>query len=229
MQVPIATGMPSLAGLWTDYFVLPSAPNCLRTRFGRPATTGQPAALVSDFVIIDLLEATEGHMTLRMPELDAGVLARRDEVIAALRAIVPGEGVIASERAMRPYESRWAHRLPPASHGGRAAGDHRSGRARAALLPRARHQGGAARGRNVALWWRASARRRRPARHGEIQPHSRDRFRQSRGRGRAGRYQPRASPRPSSMPASITRPTRPRRSPARSAAMLRRTPAACIA
>jgi len=44
-------------------------------------------------------------MTLQMPELDAGVLARREEVVAALRAIVPGEGVIASERAMRPYET----------------------------------------------------------------------------------------------------------------------------
>src|SRR5262249_22267869 len=46
-----------------------------------------------------------GHMSLKMPELDARLLARRDEVVAALRAIVPGEGVIASERAMRPYES----------------------------------------------------------------------------------------------------------------------------
>src|SRR5499427_9397941 len=44
-------------------------------------------------------------MTLTMPELDSQVLARRDEVVTALRAIVPGEGVIASERAMRPYES----------------------------------------------------------------------------------------------------------------------------
>src|SRR5262245_4010877 len=44
-------------------------------------------------------------MTLKMPELDTQVLARRSEVVAALRAIVPGEGVIASERAMKPYES----------------------------------------------------------------------------------------------------------------------------
>lgn len=44
-------------------------------------------------------------MTLKMPELDTQVLARRQEVVAALRAIVPGEGVIASERAMKPYES----------------------------------------------------------------------------------------------------------------------------
>src|ERR1700738_731941 len=44
-------------------------------------------------------------MSLKMPELDAQVLGRREEVVAALRAIVPGEGVIASEREMRPYES----------------------------------------------------------------------------------------------------------------------------
>ncbi|MGU3494514.1 FAD-linked oxidase C-terminal domain-containing protein [Xanthobacteraceae bacterium A53D] len=42
---------------------------------------------------------------LRLPEADAGVLARREEIVAALRAIVPGEGVIDREREMRPYES----------------------------------------------------------------------------------------------------------------------------
>src|SRR5215217_9328325 len=40
-----------------------------------------------------------------MPEQDQAVLGRREAIVAALRAIVPGEGVIASERAMRPYES----------------------------------------------------------------------------------------------------------------------------
>src|SRR6059058_5700777 len=40
-----------------------------------------------------------------MPEPDQAVLARRDKIVAALSAIVPGEGVIATERAMRPYES----------------------------------------------------------------------------------------------------------------------------
>src|SRR6476469_4315808 len=54
-------------------------------------------------------------MSLKMPELDAQVLARREEVVAALRAIVPGEGVIASERAMKPYQSegRTAYRQLP--------------------------------------------------------------------------------------------------------------------
>jgi glycolate oxidase len=42
---------------------------------------------------------------LRLPEADERVLARREEIVADLRAIVPGEGVIATERGMRPYES----------------------------------------------------------------------------------------------------------------------------
>jgi glycolate oxidase len=44
-------------------------------------------------------------MSLVMPEPDRDVLARRAAIVAALSAIVPGEGVIAAERAMRPYES----------------------------------------------------------------------------------------------------------------------------
>jgi len=40
-----------------------------------------------------------------MPIADAAVLARREAIVAALRRIVPGEGVIAHEREMRPYES----------------------------------------------------------------------------------------------------------------------------
>ncbi len=54
-------------------------------------------------------------MTLKMPEPDAAVLARRDEVVAALRAIVPGEGVISDPAELRPYESDGltAYRQPP--------------------------------------------------------------------------------------------------------------------
>jgi glycolate oxidase len=44
-------------------------------------------------------------MSVRMPEADLSVLARREEIVRALAAIVPGEGVIAGERSMRPYES----------------------------------------------------------------------------------------------------------------------------
>lgn len=42
---------------------------------------------------------------LVMPTPDAGVLARRGEIVAALRAIVPGEGVVDSTNAMRVFES----------------------------------------------------------------------------------------------------------------------------
>ena len=40
-----------------------------------------------------------------MPKPDDDLLARRQAIVRALRAIVPGEGVIASEGAMRPYET----------------------------------------------------------------------------------------------------------------------------
>src|SRR6202047_3946494 len=44
-------------------------------------------------------------MSVRMPAPDQTVLDRRDGIVRALRAIVPGEGVIATESEMRPYES----------------------------------------------------------------------------------------------------------------------------
>ena len=44
-------------------------------------------------------------MTVAMPAPDQTVLSRRGRIVAGLRAIVPGEGVIAAEREMRPYES----------------------------------------------------------------------------------------------------------------------------
>jgi glycolate oxidase len=44
-------------------------------------------------------------MAVKMPEPEHAVLARRHAIVQALRAIVPGEGVIATEREMRPYES----------------------------------------------------------------------------------------------------------------------------
>ena len=50
-----------------------------------------------------------------MPEPDAAVIARRTEIADALRAIVPGEGVIHDPDALRPYESDGltAYRQPP--------------------------------------------------------------------------------------------------------------------
>jgi len=44
-------------------------------------------------------------MAVRMPEADSVVLAKRERIVAGLRAIVPGEGVISTEREMKPFES----------------------------------------------------------------------------------------------------------------------------
>jgi glycolate oxidase len=44
-------------------------------------------------------------MPILMPAHDDGVLKRRRRIVRALRAIVPGEAVIATEHEMRPYES----------------------------------------------------------------------------------------------------------------------------
>ncbi len=44
-------------------------------------------------------------MPVAMPVQDDGVLKRRREIVRALRTIVPGEGVIDTEREMRPYQS----------------------------------------------------------------------------------------------------------------------------
>src|SRR5271169_5895133 len=54
-------------------------------------------------------------MSVRMPEMDGAVLARRERIVAALHTIVPGEGVIASEREMKPYETDGltAYHQPP--------------------------------------------------------------------------------------------------------------------
>jgi glycolate oxidase len=41
---------------------------------------------------------------MRMPDPDRDVISRRGEIIAALRGIVPGEGVIAEEEELRAYE-----------------------------------------------------------------------------------------------------------------------------
>ncbi|SKC00365.1 FAD-linked oxidase C-terminal domain-containing protein [Sphingopyxis flava] len=54
-------------------------------------------------------------MTIAMPLPDADTLERREEIAAALRAIVPGEGVITDADALRPWESDGltAYRQPP--------------------------------------------------------------------------------------------------------------------
>ena len=52
---------------------------------------------------------------MEMPAPDPAVIARREEIAAALRAIVPGAGVIVSEPLRRAYESDGltAYRQPP--------------------------------------------------------------------------------------------------------------------
>ena len=54
-------------------------------------------------------------MAIMMPASDEAVLARREAIVAALRAIVPGEGVIDTPAEMVPYESDGltAYRQPP--------------------------------------------------------------------------------------------------------------------
>jgi hypothetical protein len=44
-------------------------------------------------------------MSIAMPKPDAATLAKRDAIIAALRRIVPGEGVIDDPDGLRPWES----------------------------------------------------------------------------------------------------------------------------
>ncbi|MEP1030410.1 MAG: FAD-binding oxidoreductase, partial [Alphaproteobacteria bacterium] len=39
-----------------------------------------------------------------MPKPDQGVIDRRAEIVAAMRAIVPGEGVIADDAMLRAFE-----------------------------------------------------------------------------------------------------------------------------
>jgi glycolate oxidase len=50
-------------------------------------------------------QTRSNRMSVKMPASDEAVLARRERIVVALRRIVPGEGVIAAEREMRPYES----------------------------------------------------------------------------------------------------------------------------
>ncbi len=54
-------------------------------------------------------------MAIVMPAPDQAILGRRNAIVAALRAIVPGEGVIDSPAEMLPYESDglMAYRQPP--------------------------------------------------------------------------------------------------------------------
>lgn len=54
-------------------------------------------------------------MSITMPLPDDATIAKRERIIAAMRAIVPGEGVIVDQNALRPWESDGltAYRQPP--------------------------------------------------------------------------------------------------------------------
>ena len=52
---------------------------------------------------------------IRLPDPKPDVLARREEIVAALRGIVPGDGVISEPLRLKPYETDGlsAYRQPP--------------------------------------------------------------------------------------------------------------------
>ena len=52
---------------------------------------------------------------IALPSPKADILARRDEIVAALQRLVPGDGVIAEARRLKPYETDGlsAYRQPP--------------------------------------------------------------------------------------------------------------------
>ncbi|MBR0645858.1 FAD-linked oxidase C-terminal domain-containing protein [Plastoroseomonas hellenica] len=52
---------------------------------------------------------------IRLPDPKPGILAKRDAIIAALRALVPGDGVISEAIRLKPYETDGlsAYRQPP--------------------------------------------------------------------------------------------------------------------
>jgi len=54
-------------------------------------------------------------MALRLPPPDESVLARREEIVAALRGMLPADAVISEAEALRPYECDGlsAYRQPP--------------------------------------------------------------------------------------------------------------------
>ena len=52
---------------------------------------------------------------MQMPEPDSGVIARRAEILQALRGIVPGDSIIAEQEGLRAYECDGlaAYKCPP--------------------------------------------------------------------------------------------------------------------
>ena len=129
---------------------------------------------------------------------DAALIERRADIVEALRSIVPGEGVIVSEAERRAYESDGltAYRQPPLVVVLPSTVEQV-----AAVLRYCKEigdQSRAARRRHLAIRRRTAVGRRRASRHGQVQPHSRNRLRQPLRRRSARRHQSRRSPKRSS-------------------------------
>ena len=128
---------------------------------------------------------------MRMPTPDAAVIARRAEIAAALRRIVPGEGVILEEDERRAYESDGltAYHQPP------LLAVLPSDTAQVSQVLRYCHEQGVKvvpRGAGTSLSGGAlPLGRRHHPRPRQVQPRARDRLRQSLRRGAARRHQSR--------------------------------------
>lgn len=62
-------------------------------------------------------------MTFAMPEPDAATLSKRSRIVAAMRAILPGESVIDCSDDLRPRGIRRPRCLPPNTDARRPARD----------------------------------------------------------------------------------------------------------
>ncbi len=170
-----------------------------------------------------------GSMSVAMPEPDREVLARREADRGGALGHRAGRGRDRERARDAALRIRRAHRLPAAADGRGAAGDHR--RRSAACWPIATTK--------ASRWCRAAPAPRCPAARCRSPTACCSAWPSSTASARststtAWWWRSPASPispsrRRSSMPASITRPIRPRRSPAPSAATSRRIPAACTA
>src|SRR3954467_2569767 len=127
MVGPAGFGRPARIGQAAKPWQVSRFPTCPRANSRKivDLTFGWPTQTTAD--VVDLPRqfdpaASAGRirhegcdMAIMMPASDQAVLARRAEIVAALRAIVPGEGVIDSAAEMRAYESDGltAYRQPP--------------------------------------------------------------------------------------------------------------------
>ena len=166
---------------------------------------------------------------MQMPKPDQDLLAKRARIVDALRAIVPGEGVIASQDELRAYECDGADRLSHRAHGRGAAVDDRRRSSRILRCCDAEKVKVVPRGAGTSLSGGAL-----PLTDGIVLGLGKfNRSSTSTTRTAPSPPSPAspisASPRRSSIGASTTPPIPPRRSPAPSAATSPRTPAACTA